>query len=86
MRRRLGYRIQFSSPGLRGNLDASLREYVELLATLPRPLGAKMVGEAGRFELWRIRVRDARVLYRIDEQSKTVTIIGISHRRDPYSF
>jgi mRNA-degrading endonuclease RelE of RelBE toxin-antitoxin system len=44
-----------------------------------------MVGEAGRFELWRIRVRDARLLYRIDERSKTVTIVGITHRRDPYS-
>jgi mRNA-degrading endonuclease RelE of RelBE toxin-antitoxin system len=82
----LAYRVEFSSPQLGAALDPTIREYVALLATLPRPLGAKRVGEIGRYELWRIRVRDARVLYRIDEQSKAVTIVGITRRRDPYSW
>jgi mRNA-degrading endonuclease RelE of RelBE toxin-antitoxin system len=82
----LAYQVNHSSPGSVAELDPVVRQYVDLLAIQPRPVGAKMVGEAGRFELWRLRIGDVRILYRIDERAKTVTIVGITDRRDPYSF
>jgi mRNA-degrading endonuclease RelE of RelBE toxin-antitoxin system len=83
----LTYYVDFSSPATRAAaaLDAMVTEYVGLLAVHPRPLGAKRVGEAGRFELWRLRVGSTRILYRIDESAKKVTVMGITRRRDPYT-
>jgi mRNA-degrading endonuclease RelE of RelBE toxin-antitoxin system len=80
------YQVKFSSVGIRGQaVEPAIREYVDLLGADPRPWGAQRVGEAGRFELWRLRGDDTRILYRIDDQAKTVTIVGITRRRDPYS-
>lgn len=54
---------------------------ITALSDNPRPSGAtKLVNRPE----WRIRVGNYRVLYQIDEKSRTVTIASISHRRDVY--
>jgi mRNA-degrading endonuclease RelE of RelBE toxin-antitoxin system len=82
----LAYQIHFSSTSIRAAADdPMLRKIIELLADQPRPPAAKRVGEAEPSELWRLRIDGSRILYRIDERRRTVTIVGITHRRDPYS-
>lgn len=54
---------------------------VELLAEDPRPPAAKKL--TGRPE-WRVRTRDYRVLYRIQDDVLTVVVVHAGHRRDIY--
>ncbi len=50
-------------------------------AKKPRPQGAiRLTGLEG----YRIRVRDMRVLYRIDDQAKEVIVYRIKHCREVY--
>ena len=57
---------------------------IKTLAINPRSLGAiKLQGETN---LWRVRVGDYRVIYEILENSKTIDIIIIRHRKDVYRF
>lgn len=81
------YEVSFSSPEIRAAAasDPLVTEYISDFGVDPRPEGAKKVAEAGRFELWRMRIGGTRVLYRIDERVKHVTIIGITRRGDPYT-
>jgi mRNA interferase RelE/StbE len=52
------------------------------LAENPRPPGCiKIKGEENR---WRVRVGDWRIGYAIDDQTPTVTIVAIAHRREFY--
>jgi mRNA interferase RelE/StbE len=51
------------------------------LAQDPRPAGCKKL--SGR-EGWRARVGVFRVVYEIDEDSSTVTVLHVGHRRDVY--
>ena len=52
-----------------------------LLESDPRPTGViALQGRPG----FRIRIGNYRVLYEVDESSKTVTITAIGHRRDVY--
>ena len=54
---------------------------VTALSDNPRPSGAtKLVNRPE----WRMRVGNYRVLYRIDDKNKMVTVASISHRRDVY--
>lgn len=55
-----------------------------LLREEPYPSGVKML--KGNFNGWRIRVGDYRVVYTLDEELKTITIIRVRHRRDVYRF
>ena len=48
----------------------------------PRPQGSRKL--SGNLEGWRIRVGDYRVLYQIDDDAATVTIVRVKHRRDVY--
>jgi mRNA interferase RelE/StbE len=55
---------------------------IENLSLEPRPPGcAKLQGSNS---LWRIRVGDYRVVYRIDESNQIIDISLIRHRRDVY--
>lgn len=59
-------------------VDAAIRR----LAHTPRPTGAKkLTDESG---VWRLRVGDYRVLYRIDDANEQVVILRVRHRRDVY--
>ena len=54
---------------------------IESLKLNPRPHNVKkLIGEDG----WRIRVRDYRILYTIDDSQKVIAVYRIKHRRDAY--
>ena len=54
---------------------------IRLLAENPRPHGSKKLsGE----EKYRLRQGDYRILYTIDDQIVTVTVVKIGNRRDVY--
>ena len=48
----------------------------------PHPRGARKL--VGALEGWRIRVGDYRVLYQIDDEGQTVTVVRVKHRREVY--
>jgi mRNA interferase RelE/StbE len=52
------------------------------LADDPRPAACKKL--KGHKDCWRIRIGDFRVIYIIDDSTKTVTITRIAHRREVY--
>ena len=54
---------------------------VRALGQDPRPPGClKLAGREG----WRIRVGEYRVIYEIDDEQQSVTVMHIGHRRDVY--
>jgi len=52
------------------------------LAANPRPPGA--VKLAGAADLWRIRVRDYRIIYTAVSRELIVTVVKIGNRKDVY--
>jgi mRNA interferase RelE/StbE len=81
------YKLRLTSGGQReldrvtGKLFDDINEAILSLASDPRPYGAiKLSGQEG----YRIRVRDFRILYRIDDKAKEVIIYRIRHRREVY--
>ena len=55
---------------------------IDALETTPRPRSTKKLrGTAG---LWRIRVGDYRVIYRIEDSSHLVDVTHIRHRKEAY--
>ena len=59
-------------------LDAVIRA----LGDEPRPHGCRKL--KGRYEGWRVRAGPYRVLYRVDDEARTVTIYTVGRRRDIY--
>jgi mRNA interferase RelE/StbE len=55
---------------------------IQALASNPRPHGSERL--AGYTDRFRIRQGNHRVVYLIDDQSSTVTIYKIGHRKDVY--
>jgi mRNA interferase RelE/StbE len=52
------------------------------LADEPRPAGVrKLVGSESD---WRVRLREYRIVYEIDEKAKVLTVMRVAHRRDVY--
>jgi mRNA interferase RelE/StbE len=81
------YKLRLTSGGQReldrvtGKLFDDINEAILSLASDPRPYGAiKLSGQEG----YRIRVRDFRIVYRIDDKAKEVIIYRIRHRREVY--
>jgi len=57
------------------------RDAIRELALNPRPHGCtKLAGRDG----WRIRLGNYRIIYEIDDKSRTVTVLHVGHRRDVY--
>jgi len=55
---------------------------IEVLVKNPRPSGvAKLEGAS---DLWRTRVGDWRVVYRILDRERLVDVIAVRHRREVY--
>ncbi|MCB1307138.1 MAG: type II toxin-antitoxin system RelE/ParE family toxin [Leptospiraceae bacterium] len=51
------------------------------LSENPRPPGSrKLSGRDG----WRIRIGDYRVIYEINDEALTITVLDIGHRKDIY--
>ncbi|MDQ1525311.1 MAG: mRNA interferase RelE/StbE [Pyrinomonadaceae bacterium] len=58
-----------------------VRDAIRHLASNPRPTGClKLTGREG----WRIRVGVYRVIYEIDDNQQSVTVLNVGHRRDIY--
>jgi len=58
-----------------------VRDAIRDLANTPRPAGCKKLsGRSG----WRIRVGNYRVIYEIDDNTQTITVMHVGHRRDVY--
>lgn len=63
-------------------LFARIDRKILALAEDPRPAGCKKL--KGYKDQWRIRIGDYRVIYSIDNASKTVTVTHVAHRREVY--
>jgi mRNA interferase RelE/StbE len=55
---------------------------IEALAEQPRPAGCEKL--SGTEERYRVRQGSFRVVYAIDDEDRTVTIVKVGHRRDVY--
>ena len=59
-----------------------IRDRIETLADNPRPPGTvKLTAEDN---LYRVRVGDYRIVYRIEDKRLVVLIVRIGHRREVY--
>jgi mRNA interferase RelE/StbE len=67
---------------LPGHVAGRILAKFEVLAGNPRPVGVIKLHE--QKNLWRMRVGDYRVVYSIDDFSKTIDISVIRHRREVY--
>jgi mRNA interferase RelE/StbE len=54
---------------------------IQLLATNPRPHGCEKLSAA---EKYRVRQGDYRILYEIDDSSKSVIIVKVGNRKEVY--
>ena len=55
---------------------------IEALVADPRPAG--VVKLEGANDLWRVRVGQWRVVYRLSDRERLVDVIAVRHRRDAY--
>jgi mRNA interferase RelE/StbE len=67
---------------LPGDIADRVLAKVEALAGNPQPVG--VIKLHGQKNFWRLRVGDYRVVYSIDDLSRTVDVSIIRHRRDVF--
>lgn len=65
-------------PAARKDILAAVRT----LGTDPRPAGVKSL--KGHRPWLRVRVGDYRIIYDVDDTTRTVTIVVVGHRREVY--
>jgi mRNA interferase RelE/StbE len=63
-------------------IQARVRAVVDALADAPRPRGT--VKLRGGTDLFRLRVGDYRIIYRVFDRDRLVDIVHIRHRREAY--
>ena len=68
--------------GLPADVVSRIMPRLERLASVPRPPGCKKL-KGGDHE-WRIRIGAYRIVYEIDDKTKTVDVMRIAHRREVY--
>ncbi|WP_427005244.1 type II toxin-antitoxin system RelE family toxin [Pseudarthrobacter sp. H2] len=73
----MSYAVQVV-PAARRRIQAA----IELLAETPRPPGAKKL--SGGSGDWRVRTRDYRIIYEIQDAQLIVLVVALRHRRDIY--
>jgi mRNA interferase RelE/StbE len=81
------YRV-FILPRARKQIDAlpsqqchDIELKIDELQENPRPGGCrKLTGREG----WRIRSTNYRIIYKIEDAAKTVTVVDVGHRREIY--
>ena len=54
---------------------------IRALQENPRPVGCKKLRDR---QGWRVRFGDYRIIYKIDDAQKIVTILEVGHRREIY--
>ena len=62
---------------------SKILEKVKSLAQHPRPHGAQMLKGEKRY--FRMRQGDYRIIYEVNDDAKTITIIKIGHRKEVYA-
>lgn len=62
-------------------VKTSITKEILSLEDNPRPFGAKKLKHT---EYYRIRVRDFRAIYSIDDTKKKVKVLSIAHRKEVY--
>jgi len=67
---------------LHGVIFERVNEKILALRNDPRPPGVRKL--SGDLEGWRVRMGDYRILYQIDDDAQTVTIVRVKHRREVY--
>ncbi len=67
---------------LQGKLFEAVKAAILSLAENPRPPGCQKLSDEENG--YRIRVRDIRILYRINDKTKEVIIYRVKHRREVY--
>ncbi len=60
-----------------------VRQAVAALGSEPRPSGCLLLRDV-RPPVWRVRVGDWRILYRIDDAAHVVTVVRVLHRSRAY--
>ncbi len=60
----------------------SIISKIKALTNDPYPLGSKKLKDSENF--WRIRIGNYRVLYEIDNYTKSIKVYKVKHRRDAY--
>ena len=58
-----------------------IAETIQQLSDNPRPVGCKKLKDTN---LYRIRIGDYRVIYKIEDEVLSVLVIRIGHRKDIY--
>ncbi|PSN14451.1 type II toxin-antitoxin system mRNA interferase toxin, RelE/StbE family [filamentous cyanobacterium CCT1] len=82
------YEIQFKASAAKEfrklplEIKTRLQKAINALKVEPRPTGMKKL--VSEDDLHRIRVGDYRVIYEIDDDIQSVTVIRIRHRREAY--
>lgn len=66
---------------IKGSEFELIKNKILSLANKPRPFGCKKLTNEGGY---RIRARDFRILYRIDDAAKEAIIYRVKHRKDVY--
>ena len=69
-------------PDLPSQMQRRVSRAIDGLAADPRPRGAKLL--TGADGIWRVRVGDFRILYRVNDDQLGVLVLRIRHRRDAY--
>ncbi len=64
------------------NLWPRVRVAIDDLRNNPRPAGCMKL--KGQSNTYRIRVRNYRALYDVDDTEKTVLVLRVQHRKDAY--
>jgi mRNA interferase RelE/StbE len=62
-------------------LRRALAERIGVLAALPRPPGCRKLSGSDHY---RVRVGTWRVVYSVDDDSRTVLVVKVGHRKDVY--
>jgi mRNA interferase RelE/StbE len=55
---------------------------IELLASEPRPPGARKIKDSA--DRYRIRIGDYRVIYQVEDDRLLILVIRVRHRREAY--
>lgn len=61
---------------------ARLIAAIESLATEPRPSGVRKL--TGTQDMYRVRVADYRIVYRIEDDRLVIEVVRVAHRKEVY--
>ena len=75
-------RAEKDQNALEGKLFKAVGQAIRFLAENPRPHGCVKLSDDENG--YRIRVRHIRILYQIDDKTKTVIVYRIKHRKEVY--